>query len=102
MTGNEIFKRNAAYDRDAQTIRLHAPHWKLLLAYDGQLSLAEVALSLGISFAEALPLTEKFLGHGWIEEQPISLDQYLKRSGASDLSAIGAAIPPAVVLHAPR
>ncbi len=102
MTGTEIYKRTAAYEREASTIRLHAPQWKLLLAYDGQRSLAEVALSADVSFAEALPLTEKFLTSGWIEEQPITLDQYLKRTGASDVSAIGAAVPPAVVLHAPR
>jgi len=99
MTGTEIYKRTAAYEREARTIRLHAPQWKLLLAYDGQRSLAEVALSADVSFAEALPLTEKFLGHGWIEEEPITLDQYLKRTGAPDVSAIGAVVPPAVVLH---
>jgi hypothetical protein len=54
------------------------------------------------SFAEALPQTEQFLSRGWVEEQPISLEQYLKRTGAASVSAIGAAIPPAVVLHAPR
>jgi hypothetical protein len=102
MTGTEIYKRTDAYEQEARTIRLHAPQWKLLLAYDGQRSLAEVALSAGVSFAEALPLTEKFLGSGWIEEQPITLDQYLKRTGAPDVSAIGAAIPPAVVLHEPK
>src|ERR1700749_4198315 len=98
MTGTEIYKRTEAYEREARTIRLHAPQWKLLLAYDGQRSLAEVALSADVSFAEALPLTEKFLGSGWIEEQPITLDQYLKRTGAPDISAIGASVPPAVVL----
>jgi hypothetical protein len=102
MTGTEIFKRTDAYERDAGRIRLHAPEWKLLLAYDGQRSLAEVALSADASFAEALPLTEKFLARGWIAEQPISLDQYLKRSGAVDLTHIGAAVPPAVVLYAPK
>jgi len=102
MTGTEIYKRTAAYEREARTIRLHAPQWKLLLAFDGQRTLAEVALSADVSFADALPLTEKFLGHGWIAEEPITLDQYLKRTGAPDLSAIGAAIPPAVVLHEPK
>jgi hypothetical protein len=102
MTGTEIYKRTDAYEREAKTIRLHAPQWKLLLAYDGQRSLAEVALSAGVSFAEALPLTEKFLSSGWIEEQPITLDQYLKRTGAPDISAIGASVPPAVVLHEPK
>jgi len=102
MTGTEIYKRSAAYEREAKTIRLHAPQWKLLLAFDGQRSLAEVALSADVSFADALPLTEKFLGHGWIAEEPITLDQYLKRTGAPDLSAIGAAVPPAVILHEPK
>ena len=102
MTGTEIYQRTATYERDARSIRLHAPQWKLLLAYDGQRSLAEVALSADVSFAEALPLTEKFLAQGWIAEQPITLDQYLKRTGAPDVSAIGSAVPPAVVLHSPR
>ncbi len=102
MTGTEIYKRTAAYERDTGSIRLHAPEWKLLLGFDGQRSLAEVALSMEISFADALPLTEKFLQQGWIEEQPISLDQYLKRTGAPSVSAIGSTVTPAVVWHAPR
>lgn len=102
MTGTEIYKRTASYEREIPTIRLHAPQWKLLLAFDGQRSLAEVALSADVSFAEALPLTEKYLSQGWIEEQPITLDQYLKRTGAPNVSAIGAAVPPAVILHEPR
>jgi len=102
MTGTEIFKRTPGYERDAHTIRLHAPQWKLLLAFDGQRTLAEVALSAEVSFADALPLTERFLQHTWIEEQPITLEQYLKRTGAPDLSSIGAAVPPAIVLHAAR
>jgi hypothetical protein len=102
MTGTEIYKRTPTYERDAHAIRLHAPQWKLLLAYDGQRSLAEVALSAEVSFADALPLTEKFLEQGWIEEQPITLDQYLKRTGAPSLSAIGSAVPPAITLHAPK
>jgi len=102
MTGTEIYKRTPAYEHAAHEIRLHAPQWKLLLAFDGQRSLAEVALSAEVSFAEALPLTRKFLDREWIEEQPITLDQYLKRTGARDVSAIGAAVPPAVVLHEPR
>src|SRR5476649_2172194 len=101
MTGTEIYKRTPAYEREASTIRLHAPEWKLLLAYDGQRSLAEVALSAEVSFAEAIPLTQKFLDQGWIEEQPITLDQYLKRTGARDISAAGATVPPTVVLHEP-
>ncbi len=102
MTGTEIFKRTPAYEREAQNIRLHAPQWKLLLAFDGQRTLAEVALSAEIPFAEGLPVARKFLDQGWIEEQPITLEQYLKRTGAQDLSAIGAAIPPAVVIHEPK
>jgi hypothetical protein len=102
MTGTEIYKRTPAYDREAKSIRLHAPHWKLLLSYDGQRSLAEVAMSVDVPFVEALPLTDKFLASGWIEEQPITLDQYLKRTGASSISAIGSAVPPPVVLHEPK
>jgi hypothetical protein len=102
MTGTEIYKRTAIYENEARSIRLHAPQWKLLLAFDGQRTLAEVALSADVSFAEALPLTERFLEQGWIEEQPITLDQYLKRTGAPDVTAIGATVPPAVILHAPR
>ena len=102
MTGTEIYKRTPAYERQAREIRLHAPHWKLLLAYDGQRSLSEVALSAEVSFADALPLTQKFLDQGWIEEQPITLEQYFKRIGARDLSASGAAVPPATVLHEPK
>ena len=98
MTGTEIYKRNDNFDREASTIRLHAPQWKLLLAYDGQRSLAEVALSAETAFVEALPLTELFLEQGWIEEQPITLDQYLKRTGAAGAS-VGAAVTPSVVLH---
>jgi len=102
MTGTEIYKRTPAYEKQAREIRLHAPHWKLLLAYDGQRTLAEVALSAETPFAEALPLTQKFLDHGWIEEMPITLEQYLKRTGARDLSGSGAAVPPPTVLHEPQ
>src|SRR5471030_2098315 len=102
MTGTEIYKRTHAYERQAREIRLHAPQWKLLLAFDGQRGLTEVPLSTDVSFAEALPLTQKFLDQGWIEEQPITLDQYLKRTGTRDASATGAAVPPATVLHEPR
>jgi len=101
MTGTEIYKRTPAYEKQAREIRLHAPHWRLLLAYDGQRTLAEVALSAETSFADALPLTQKFLDHGWIEEQPITLDQYLKRTGAVDISSVTSAVPPATVLHEP-
>ena len=102
MTGTEIYKRTPAYEHEAREIRLHAPQWKLLLAFDGRRSLAEVALSAEVSFAEALPPTRTFLDRGWIEEQPITLDQYLKRTGARDVAAIGAAVPPATVLHEPQ
>jgi hypothetical protein len=102
MTGTEIYKRTPVYDQAARDIRLLAPHWKLLLAYDGQRSLAEVATSVDVPFAEAVPLTLQFLGEGWIEEQPITLDQYLKRVGAKDVASIGAAVPAAEVLHQPN
>jgi len=101
MTGTEIYKRTAAYESQTREIRLHAPQWKLLLAFDGQRSLAEVALNAEVSFADALPLTQKFLDQSWIEEQPITLEQYLKRTGARDVSGAGAAVPPATVLHEP-
>ena len=100
MTGTEIYKRTPAYEREAREIRLHAPHWKLLLAYDGQRSLSEVALSAEIAFADALPLTQKFLDQSWIEEMPITLEQYLKRVGARDVPS-GGAVPPPTVLHEP-
>lgn len=101
MTGSEIFKRTPTYDRESRNIRLHAPQWKLLLAFDGQRMLTEVALSADITFAEALPAAQNFLTQGWIEEQPITLEQYLKRAGAQD-AGTGAAVPAAVVLHEPR
>ena len=68
MTGTEIYKRTPGYERESREIRLHAPHWKLLLAYDGVRSLSEVALSAETSFADAIPLTRKFLDNGWIAE----------------------------------
>lgn len=102
MTGTEIYARTATYEREVHAIRLHVPQWKFLLAFDGQRSLSEVAFSAEISFADALPLTEKFLGHGWIEEQPITLDQYLKRTGTPNASTISAAVPAAVILHKPQ
>jgi len=100
MTGTEIYKRTPAYEKQAREIKLHAPHWKLLLAYDGQRSLSEVAMSAETSFADALPLTQKFLDQDWIEEMPITLDQYLKRTGAVDISSVTAVLPP-TVLHEP-
>ena len=102
MTGTEIYKRTPTYEAEARTIRIHAPHWKLLLAFDGQRSLSEVALSAETSFADSIPLTQKFLDSKWIAEEPISLDQYLKRTGAKDISSVGAVVPPAVVLHEPE
>jgi len=101
MTGTEIYKRTPTYERDARSIRIHAPQWKLLLAFDGQRTLSEVALSAETSFADAIPLTQNFLDHDWIAEEPITLDQYLKRAGAKDISIAGAAVAPAVVLHEP-
>jgi hypothetical protein len=101
MTGTEVFKRTATYEREAPTIRLHAPQWKLLLAFDGQRSLAEVALSASVPFSEALTQTEIFLKNDWIAEQPITLDEYLKRASASG-SFSGGVIPPSVVLHEPK
>ena len=102
MTGTEIYKRTATYDAEARSIRIHAPHWKLLLAYDGQRTLSEVAISAETPFAEAIPLTQKFLDSKWIAEEPISLDQYIKRIGAKDISTTGAVVSPAVVLHEPE
>jgi hypothetical protein len=101
MTGTEVFKRTATYEREAPTIRLHAPQWKLLLAFDGQRSLAEVALSASIPFSEALGQTEMFLKNEWIAEQPITLEEYLKRASASGTFS-GGVIPPSVVLHEPK
>jgi hypothetical protein len=102
MTGTEIYKRTPIYERQAREIKLHAPHWKLLLAYDGVRTLAEVALSAETTFAEALPLTRKFLDEQWIEEQPITLDQFLKRQGMKDIASTGSMVPPAAVLHKPE
>jgi hypothetical protein len=102
MTGTEIYKRTPTYEAQARSIRIHAPQWRLLLAFDGQRSLAEVALSADTTFADAVPLTQKFLDNKWIAEEPITLDQYLKRVGAKDISATGALVPPAVVLHEPE
>lgn len=97
MTGSEIFKRTATYEREASSIRLHAPQWKLLLAFDGQRALSEVALGAGMPFSEAVTQTENYLKQDWIAEQPISLDEYLKRASAG-----GSVIPPAVVINEPK
>jgi hypothetical protein len=101
MTGSEIFKRTAAYEREASSIRLHAPQWKLLLAFDGQRALSEVALSAGMPFPEAVTEAEGFLKHDWIAEQPISLEEYLKRASGSGSSSSGAT-PPPVPVHEPK
>jgi hypothetical protein len=102
MTGTEIYKRTATYEAEARTIRIHAPQWKVLLAYDGHRTLSEVALAADAAFADAVTLTQKFLEKDWIAEEPISLDQYLNRVGAKDISTAGAVVAPAVVLHDPE
>jgi len=102
MTGTEIYKRTPTYEAEARSIRIHAPQWKLLLAYDGQRTLSEVALSAEMAYAEAVPLTQTFLENKWIAEEPITLDQYLKRLGAKDITATGAVVAPPVVLHDPE
>jgi hypothetical protein len=102
MTGTEIYKRTATYEKESRDIRLHAPEWRLLLAFDAQRTLSEVALSAEHSFADAVPLTQKFLDKKWIAEEPITLEQYLKRTGARDIATSGASVAPAVVLHEPK
>jgi hypothetical protein len=101
MTGSEIFKRTAAYEREVSSIRLHAPQWKMLLAFDGQRALAEVALGAGVPFSEAMTQTEDFLKKDWIAEQPISLEEYLKRANAGG-GYTGGVIPPSVVINDPK
>lgn len=101
MTGSEIFKRTATYEREASSIRLHAPQWKLLLAFDGQRALSEVALGAGMPFSEAMTQAENYLKQDWIAEQPISLDEYLKRASAGG-GYTGGVIPPAVVINEPK
>ena len=82
MTGTEVFKRTATYEREAPTIRLHAPQWKLLLAFDGQRNLTEVAMNASTPLSDALAQAETFLKNDWISEQPITLAEYLKRAQA--------------------
>jgi hypothetical protein len=101
MTGSEIFKRTATYEREIPSIRLHAPQWKLLLTFDGQRALSEVALGAGLPFSEALTEAESFLQQNWIAEQPISLDEYLKRAGGGGSSS-GSPTPPPVPIHEPK
>jgi hypothetical protein len=98
ITGTEIFKRTAGYEREASNIRLHAPQWKLLLAFDGQRTLSEIALGSGVPFAEARPFVENFLNRAWIEEQPITLEEYLKRASAGG-NFSGGVIPPSVIVN---
>ncbi len=86
MTGNEIYKRTETYERAARTIRLHAPEWKLLLSFDGERSLANAALHAQLSFTEAKTHAQKFVNLDWIEEQPITLDQFLQQSGAPEIA----------------
>ncbi len=102
MTGTEVFKRTAVYEREAPSIRLHAPQWKLLLAFDGQRSLSEVALNASTPFSEALTQAETFLKNEWIAEQPITLEEYLKRASLGGGSSVSAATPPTIVLNEPK
>ena len=83
MNGDAILQRTTAYQQDAPAIRLLAPQWKLLLAFDGSAPLTEVASRAGMPLPDAITLAGKFLARGWIEEQPISLEQYLKSFGSS-------------------
>jgi len=99
MTGSDIYKRTAVYERDAATLRLYPQEWKLLLAFDGQRTLEETARSSETSPADALRHAEKFLQNGWIEEQPITLDQYLKRTGTTERTST---VPLASVSHPPQ
>jgi hypothetical protein len=101
MTGSEIFKRTATYEREASSIRLHAPQWKLLLTFDGGRALSEVALAAGMPFSEAITHAENFLKRDWITEQPISLEEYLKRASATG-GYTGGVIPPSVVINEPK
>jgi hypothetical protein len=63
----------------------------------GQRSLSEIALNAGVPFAEASPFVDNFLKQHWIEEQPITLEEYLKRASASG-NYSGGVIPPSVIL----
>jgi hypothetical protein len=100
LTGSEIYKRTAAYEREMTNIRLHAPQWKLLLAFDGQRSLSEIALNSAMPFPDAQGFAEHFLKQGWIEEQPITLEEYLRRANASGTYS-GGVIPASVVINEP-
>src|ERR1700677_2895140 len=94
MTGIEIYQRTETYERTARNLRLHPPEWKLLLAFDGDRSLAEIAQSLDSPLDEALFLAAKFLAQAWIEEAPLTLDQYLKRTGHATPPSSGGTPPP--------
>jgi hypothetical protein len=101
MTGTEVFKRTTVYEREVPGLRLHASQWKLLLAFDGQRTLAEAALSTSTPFSEALAEALGFIRNEWIAEQPITLEEYLKRAGSAGTFS-GGVIPPSVVLHEPK
>lgn len=96
MNGTEIFSRTLSYERDLSQIRLRPPAWKLLLAFDGNRTVSEVSLSIGMPIQEITPLTEEFTQKGWIEEQALTLDQYLKSNGTGTFAP-----PPQPVLDLP-
>ena len=98
ITGSEVYKRTSTYERDSKTIRLHAPQWKLLLAFDGQKPVSEIASGAGTSLADAIRDTDKFLDKEWIAEEPISLEEYLRRASARG-NYSGGVIPPSVVIN---
>ena len=102
MTGTEVFKRTSTYEREAPSIRMHAPQWKLLLAFGrpAQPGRGGAKREHAVS-PSPLAQTEIFLKNDWISEQPITLDEYLKRASASG-SFSGGVIPPSVVLHEPK
>ena len=101
MTGIEIYQRTETYERTSRSIRLHAPEWKLLLAFDGDRSLADIAQSLDSPLDEALSRAAKFLAQAWIEEAPLTLDQYLKRTGTAAPPS-GGGTPPAIQTPPPQ
>jgi len=82
MTGLDIYQRTAAYEREAGSLRLQASDWKLLLAFEGRQTLDEIASGGKMPLEEAFSRAQRFLSQGWIEDSPITLNQYLKRTGA--------------------
>ncbi len=82
MTGLEIFQRTARYEQESSNIRLHAPEWRFLLAFDGQKTVEDAGKAADLPLDEALALTSRFRDKEWIEEQPITLEQYLRRAGS--------------------